>query len=572
METQEKGELSVVEVLTLRNQVTEHLKHIYGSEYNETFVDELMNLFQKYKDKAMFTTALSEKNVYLIAYGDSIKNEGETPLSVLHRFLNEVASDAITDVHLLPMFPSTSDDGFSVVDYRKINSEMGSWKDITNFSRDFRLMFDFVANHVSKSSDWFQGYLNDEQKYDSYFLEKTETFDKTDVVRPRTSSLFHEYQGKSGTKTAWTTFSEDQVDLNFSHFPVLLEMTEILFEFLQKGASSVRLDAIGFIWKESGTTCIHLSQAHEIIRLWRTLVGQAYPGVQLITETNVPHEENISYLGDGTDEAHMVYQFSLPPLVQYSFATKNGKKLTKWAQSITKVSDEATYFNFLASHDGIGLRPVEDLLTQEEMTTLLNKTEKNGGIISYKTNADGSTSPYELNINYMELLRDEEDSEDQLIKKMLAAHAILLSFIGVPAIYYHSLFGSKNDQKGAQESGIARRINREKLDYNVLKEELIQNNRRHHVFNGLKQLISIRQSSSAFSPYADQEVLSLDDRVFALVRRNEETNEEIFFVVNLTEEKVAIHPPFSGEEMINSSFVNGTLYLNSYEYSWIKKQ
>src|SRR5690625_660457 len=272
MEIQEEGELSVVKVITLRNQVTAHLKHIYGSEYKEAFVDELTTLFQKYKDKAMFTTALSEKNVYLIAYGDSIKNEVDAPLSVLHRFLNEVASDAITDVHLLPMFPSTSDDGFSVVDYREINPEMGSWKDITNFSRDFRLMFDFVANHVSKSSDWFQGYLNDERKYDSYFLEKTETFDKTKVVRPRTSSLFHEYQGKSGSKTAWTTFSEDQVDLNFSHFPVLLEMTEILFEFLQKGASSVRLDAIGFIWMESGTTCIHLSQAHEIIRLWRTLL------------------------------------------------------------------------------------------------------------------------------------------------------------------------------------------------------------------------------------------------------------------------------------------------------------
>ncbi|MDZ7542974.1 alpha-amylase, partial [Clostridium perfringens] len=179
----------------------------------------------------------------------------------------------------------------------------------------------FVANHISKSSSWFKGYLNDEEKYKNYFIKDDNNFDSKNVVRPRTSPLFHEYKGESGLKTAWTTFSEDQIDVNFGHFPVFLEMTDILLNYAQNGATSIRLDAIGFLWKESGTSCMHLPQTHAIIEIWRMLLDYFKPNTQIITETNVPHKENISYFGDTTNEANMVYQFALPPLVLHTLTT-----------------------------------------------------------------------------------------------------------------------------------------------------------------------------------------------------------------------------------------------------------
>ena len=365
--------------------IEEKLKFIYGDKFQESFIDTINDLINKW-EKKNFEKALpiSEKNIYLITYGDSIYEEGKKTIPTLDKFLKEEVGTAITDVHLLPMFEYTSDDGFSVVDYMEIKKELGNWDDIREFSKDYRLMFDFVANHISKSSSWFKGYINDEEKYKHYFIERDENFDAANVVRPRTSPLFHEYQGKNGIKTAWTTFSEDQVDINIKHFPVLIEMTDVLLNYAYNGATSIRLDAIGFLWKESGTTCMHLPQTHGIIELWRMILDYFKINTQIITETNVPHKENISYLGNGINEAHMVYQFSLPPLTLYSLTTHDSSKLTQWSKTIDKVSDKATYFNFLSSHDGIGMRPTEGILNEEEKQVLIDKTIENGGRVSYK--------------------------------------------------------------------------------------------------------------------------------------------------------------------------------------------
>lgn len=558
------------QIESLKPKIDKHLKAIYREEYQSDFTEQLNQVVKKWMALSKQTSRLTEENVYLITYGDSIQDADEAPLSTLHHFLKEEAADMITDVHLLPMFPYTSDDGFSVLDYREINPDLGTWNDIEAFSKDFRLMFDFVANHMSKSSDWFQRFLKDDEKYKHFFFEKTEDFDISNVVRPRTSPLFHSYEGDNGKKTVWTTFSEDQVDVNFNHFPVLVEMTEILLEYIQKGASSVRLDAIGFIWKQSGSSCIHLDQAHEIIKLWNTITSVIDPEVQIITETNVPHKENISYFGNGSDEAHMVYQFTLPPLVQYSFATKNADKLSEWAKTIEKVSDQSTYFNFLASHDGIGVRPVEGILNNDELGKLLDKVNQNGGEVSYKTNPDGSESPYELNINYMDMLKDDGDSLEQLVQKSLAAHSILLSFIGVPAVYYHSLLGSGNDREGLENSGINRRINREKLEINQLRDELKTDPRRKAVFEAMKKMIEVRKSSSAFSPYANQQVIETDKRVFSLIRENRETSERVYFAVNVSDETVEVDLPFNGVEMQSDKKVEGTALLKPFEFIWVK--
>ena len=516
---------------------------------------------------------VSEKNIYLITYGDSIFEEDVPTIQTLNKFLKEKVENTITDVHILPMFTYTSDDGFSVVDYMEIDKRLGTWEDIKNFSKDYRLMYDFVANHISKSSSWFKGYLNNEEKYKEYFIKEDNSFDTKNVIRPRTSPLFHKYEGKDGiNKTAWTTFSEDQVDINIKHFPVFIKMTDILLNYAKNGATSIRLDAIGFLWKESGTSCMHLPETHKIIEIWRVLLDYFKKNTQIITETNVPHIENISYFGDKTNEAHMVYQFTLPPLVLYTLTTHNSRKLTDWAKTIDKVSENATYFNFLSSHDGIGMRPTEGILTEDEKQLLVDKVIENGGRVSYKNNTDGTRSVYELNINYNDALinKNEDLSMEIQVDKIIASNAILLSCVGVPAIYYHSLLGSRNDYKGLEESGINRRINREKLEYNTISKSLEDDDRRRAIFSKIKNLISLRKEESAFSPFATQNILDLGENIFALERYNEKTHEKITLILNVDNKEISVNSNIKGVDKITGREIDGNLILKPYEFVWIK--
>ncbi|MCJ7687855.1 MAG: sugar phosphorylase [Clostridiaceae bacterium] len=555
--------------LELTNAIVEKIKFIYGTEYK----GDTYKLINKWENINLTKAeAISEKNVYLITYGDSIYEEGVSTIRTLKKFLNKKVGNTITDIHILPMFTYTSDDGFSVVDYMEINKKLGDWEDIKNLSEDYRLMYDFVANHISKSSSWFKGYLNEEEKYKDYFISEDNNFDTSNVVRPRTSPLFHKYEGKNGIKTALTTFSEDQVDVNFGCFQVFVQMTDILLNYARNGATSIRLDAIGFLWKQSGTNCMHLPQTHAVIEVWRMLFDHFKENTQIITETNVPHSENISYFGNKNNEANMVYQFPLPPLVLYALTTHNAIKLTKWAKTIEKVSDTATYFNFLSSHDGIGMRPTEGILTDGERQVLVDKVNKNGGRVSYKNNADGSKSVYELNINYNDAIIniDEDIKLKDQVNKIIASISILLSFVGVPAIYYHSLLGSRNDYKGLDESGINRRINREKLEFTEISNELDNDERRKAIFNRTVELIEIRKAHSAFSPFASQKVLDLGENTFALERYNKDTKEKITFIVNIDSKVAKINLSIKGSDIVTGREINGNIELKPYEFVWIK--
>ncbi|MBC2128223.1 sugar phosphorylase [Listeria marthii] len=553
----------------LVNQIEVKLRKIYQATYQPAYLEKMLACAESYSNNSRGPIdTISEKNVYLIAYGDSIFEKNKHPLQTLNEFLQEYAQDVITDVHLLPIFPSTSDDGFSVTDYKQIDEQLGDWDDVQKMSENFRVMLDFVANHMSKSSDWFKRFANNEAPYNQFFIEKDSQFDYKNVTRPRTSPLFHTYEND---KELWTTFSEDQLDLNVRNIDCLVALTDVLLFYASKQATSIRLDAIGFLWKTSGTTCMHLPETHEIISLWRLLIDELYPNLQIITETNVPHEENISYFGDGENEANMVYQFPLPPLVLHTFTCHDATKLSTWAKSISQVSSTATYFNFLASHDGIGMRPATGILSDEEINSLVQKAVQNGGQVSYKDNADGTQSVYELNINYGEALQNlEEDTTEELVtKKIIAAHSILLTLQGVPAIYYHSLLGSKNDLIGYEESGIKRRINREKLEKNQLARELESNSYRQTIFTSLKKLVQIRRNHTAFSPFATQEILNLGSDVFAIKRASE--TECIYGIINVTSQNISKNLTFSGTNLLTNQPVTSELELTAYEVVWIKK-
>ena len=177
---------------------------------------------------------------------------------------------------------------------------------------------------------------------------------------------------------------------------------------------------------------MHLEQTHVVIKLFRDILDAVAPNVGLITETNVPHEENMQYFGNGTDEAQMIYNFALPPLVLHTFQTGSSSHLTKWAASLPKISDTASYFNILDSHDGIGVMGAKGILADDEIEMMALRVLEHGGFISYKDNGDGSVSPYELNITWYSALNREDSDETTgfKIKRFLATRLDCFGYDG----------------------------------------------------------------------------------------------------------------------------------------------
>jgi glycosidase len=450
-----------------------------------------------------------------------VQAPGVPPLQVLAGFCREHLAGLVSGIHILPFYPSTSDDGFSVQDYRAVDPALGDWDDVAKLGRDFRLMFDAVINHVSAGSAWFQGFLAGDPRYRDYFIVVPGSPDLSQVVRPRALPLLTNFSTPEGERAVWTTFSYDQVDLNYANPAVLLEIIDILLLYVERGAGLIRLDAIAFLWKEIGTACLHLPQTHRVIQLIRALLDLAAPHILLITETNVPHQDNLSYFGDGANEAQLVYNFALPPLVLHSLRTGRATELSAWASSLRLPSHRVTFLNFLASHDGIGLNPARGLLAPADIDALVQQTLAHGGLISYKHNSEGTRSPYEMNINYFDALTDPASGEPLSLtaNRFMAAQAIMLSLAGVPGIYFHSLFGSRGWPEGVALTGRSRTINRQKFQRADLERELADpGSLRAAVFQRYAGLLRARAGSSALNPYGAQKVLAGGPAVFALLR------------------------------------------------------
>ena len=549
------------------------LKHLYGDHANEMYVS-IENLIKKYESKIKNESQpLNEKDAILITYGDSVQQDGISHLKTLKKFVDGFCLPEINSTHILPCFPYTSDDGFSVTDYYEIDPDLGTWKDIEALAETSDLMFDAVVNHMSKSSQWFQSYLAQEDEYKDYFIAVNREIDLSKVVRPRALPLLSPFKLKNGEeKHIWTTFSEDQVDLNFKSPKVFLAILDVLLHYTAKGAKYIRLDAIAFLWKEIGTNCLHLEQTHTIIKLYKEVIQTLTSNLYLITETNVPHIENISYFGNGEDEADLVYNFTLAPLLVYSIMKGNVNVLNNWASSLEMPSNKVCYFNFTASHDGIGMRPLQGIISVEEVMKIAKRAEKHGGQVGYKNNEDGTQSPYELNCNYMDLLSDPivEDDETRITKMMLT-QSIMLAFPGVPGIYIHSLVGSQNYYKGVEESGIKRRINREKLKFDTLVNELnTTNSLRNKVFTTYKNILKIRQNEQAFNPYGEAKYMKIKDSVFIINRTH--NNQTIFAICNFSNKEQVFNSLNSNvQDLISNTTVKSENWmLKPYQFKWYK--
>jgi sucrose phosphorylase len=537
--------------MSIDERIKRDLWFLYGERTGTIVwlqIDEILDKFSQesteFQKKVIDENSnLTQKDVFLITYANQIREKNTLPLSTLDKFLNKYLDQLISGVHILPFFPYSSDDGFSVIDYYQVNPDYGDWMHISKIGKNFLLMIDAVINHISSRSEWFQAFVDCKDPYDDFFISVDPSEDLSEVVRPRDLPLLTKFETAKGEVSVWTTFSEDQIDLNYSNPDVLLEIIKVILFYVKNGADLLRLDAIAYLWKEIGTKSIHLPQTHSIIRIFRAVLDRVAPNVLLITETNVPHDENIRYFGkylgetDRTDEAQLVYQFPLAPLILYTFHKGNTDILTNWVKDL---SGDDMFFNFMASHDGIGVMPAKDLLNPDDIQFLVDHTKKHNGKVSYKTNADGSKSVYELNITLYDALNDPNIQNDELdIKRFLASQAIMLSLNGVPGIYFHSLFGLRNCEECVLESGILRSINREKFTYEEFEKKLSDPSSIHKkVFNGYSKLLRIRRKTNSFHPKSSQSVIEVSSSVFGLLRKSPDREEAIVSLINVTDQVV----------------------------------
>ena len=537
-----------MQVNQLKNKLIQQLSTIYKDVSLEQSFDQIaqalidiMGLSSKVTEIKPFTNYWSEEDIILITYGDSILKDGEPPLQTLKNFLDHNIENTINSVHILPFFPYCSDDGFAVIDYSSVNESLGTWQDIEEISEAYHLMSDLVINHCSSRSAWFDNFIKGEGLGSDFFFTALPDDNLSDVVRPRTSPLLKEVDTGKGKQFVWCTFSHDQVDFDFRNPEVLKAFASIIRQYLDMGVKIFRLDAIAFLWKVVGTQSINLPQTHEVVRLLRTLIESTESNPIIITETNIPNTQNLTYFGNA-NEAHGIYNFSLPPLLLNTLLTGNCLYLKRWLMSMPPSQDGTMYFNFIASHDGIGLRPAEGLLSESELDNLISTVESFGGKISWRTTDDGIQKAYEMNISLYDAMQGTIKGKDQWnFERFICAHTIMFGLEGIPGIYIHSLLGTQNDYQKLSNTHHNRSINRRRWQENDL-EEALNNKELHHgkVLSTLKSLLNIRIKQPAFHPNATQFTLHLGLQLFGFWRQSHDRKQSIFCVSNITNQPMTL--------------------------------
>ena len=555
-------------------KIFSRLSNLYGEAEAKKYISEverILKVHYAHKPEEMIDSEkefkrinrFTEHDLVLITYGDLLLSEELSPLKTLGQFLGENLGlqEIFSTIHILPFFPYSSDRGFSITDFKAVHFSLGTWEDIEQIGDDYQLMFDGVFNHVSSRGEVFQEMLCGNPNSQNIAItyqspEELTPKQRHKILRPRTSDVLTEYQTINGPIWVWTTFSADQIDLNYKNPQILLEVIETLLLYVRYGADLIRLDAATYMWKELGTSCAHLPQTHELVKLFRDVLDIVAPTVALITETNVPHQDNISYFGNGEDEAQMVYNFALPPLVLHSFYREDATALSHWAKDLIPPSKLTTFFNILDTHDGIGLLGVKNILPKEDIDNIVQTARKHGAFISYKAGGDGHKEPYEINTTWFSALNLDHSKEDIAFqaKRFVASRSIALSLRGVPAIYFHGLIGSRNDIETARKTKSKRDINRQHIQVKEILTQLEDSKSKLSLINEqLRPLLEIRVSQSAFNPSGEQKVFSLTPGIFAVLRTSPSQEEHILALTNVANRVCHIEIPLAqlGVEEVN---------------------
>ena len=530
-------------MLTLKEnkKIRSKLDNIYKISLSkkdiDKFEDEIIQIIKNFNKKnPKRKKNISEKTSLIICYGDSIYSNKKSSISLFKIFFQKKLKNYFNTIHFLPFYPSSSDSGFSVKDHYKIENKLGNWSDIKKISKSNDIMADMVINHSSARGLWFRNFLKNKKPGKNYFLTIDSKFDTSKVIRPRDHKLLKKINIFNKKEYLWRTFSADQLDLNFKNPSVLLRFIKIMINLINHGVTVFRLDAIAYLWKESGTKCINLKQTHEIIKLLRTICSYLNVETIIVTETNLPEKENLTYFGKN-DEANWIYNFSLPPLLIHAFLFENSSYLNQWSKKLPVTKNGNSYLNFISSHDGIGIRPTEGIFNQKILSSFLKRLKKNGSKFSYRKVKNKLKKVYEANITVFDALKKSDyDSKGKFfLERYVSAHSIMISFEGIPAVYFNSLFGKSNDEAKYIITGNNRDVNRYKWNYKNISKKLSNKNSKQSIFfQKISNLLSIRRKQKAFHPNASRHNINLGSKIFSFKRISINKKQTVICITNLS--------------------------------------
>ena len=512
---------------------------IYKSEnnINKFYIREIIYLINKYnKNRKKEDLKINESTSLVICYGNSVTDGNKKSLKVFNKFYMKYLKNNFDSVHFLPFYPSSSDSGFAVKDHYKIEPRLGSWKDVKLISKNCNLMADLVINHSSARGLWFSNFLKNKSPGKDYFFTVDKNFNSKKVIRPREHELLKKIKLSNKTKYLWRTFSPDQIDLNFKNPKVLIRFIKIIFNLINNGVRIFRLDAIAYLWKENGNTCINHTNTHNIIKFIRLVCNLLKTECIIITETNLPEKENLSYFGNN-DEANWIYNFSLAPILVYSLLFEDSNKITKWSKNFPIAKLNNNYLNFIASHDGIGMRPIEGILSTNTQKKFLSRLKKNGGEFSYRKVQGVKKKVYEANITLFNAFKYSDFDKSGIFgfERYMAAHTIMISFDGIPAIYFNSMFGNSNDNSKYIISGNKRDLNRYRWNKDKIEDHLKdQNSKQNKYYKNMSNILAIRSKQKAFHPNAIRKTLKLGSNFFGIKRVSTDNKQSIYCITNMT--------------------------------------
>ncbi len=565
-----------------KKDIKRKLNFIYKSTKSKKelkiYADEIFQVINKYNKlgKKVKKLRVSEKTLALICYGDSLLNGNkEKTIKIFKKFFKKKLDKFFEIIHFLPFYPSSSDSGFAVKDHYQVDKKLGNWSEIYKQSKRTNIMADIVINHASSKGLWFKNFLANKSPGKDYFLTVGKKFDISKVIRPRENKLLKRISIFKKNNLLWRTFSNDQIDLNFKNPKVLLRFIKIIINLANNGVTIFRLDAIAYLWKKSGSNCVNLKETHEIIRLFRIVCNSLKSKPIIITETNLPEKENLSYFGVKNNESHWIYNFSLPPLLIHSFLFEDSTYLNKWSKNLPMTRIGNNYLNFIASHDGIGMRPAEGYLNKYNLSKFFKRLKKNGGQFSYRKVLGSSKKVYEANITLFNAFQktDYDKKGRYFLERYTSAHAIMIAFEGIPAIYFNSLFGTSNDEYKYIISGNKRDLNRYKWNKNRLENLLKNKSSKQSVFyQRIVNLILIKRQNKAFHPNAKRESLYMGKKIFCFKRTSLDKKQVIFNITNLSSknQKFVMNNKFRlYKNLLDKSKINHKLVLQPYETLWL---
>ncbi|MXX09661.1 MAG: glycosidase [Synechococcus sp. SB0667_bin_8] len=522
-----------------------------------------------------------QSTAILITYADTVTAADEPALAVLNRFLSQdYGTVGLPVLHVLPFLRSSSDRGFAVCDHTRLEPHFGDWRHLQQLAHGRRLMADLVVNHVSASHPWVQQFRRGQAPGSFMVMAPPALQGWDNVVRPRSSVLFTLMDTHQGLRPVWTTFGPDQVDLDWSRLEVLESFARLMHTYVDHGITWVRLDAVGFLWKEPYTTCLHHPKTRILVQALRLLLERYTCNGVLLTETNVPEEENLSYLRSG-DQAHVAYNFPLPPLLLEALLSNRCDLINRWLARWPRLPRGSAMLNFTASHDGIGLRPAEGLISPERLSNLLMRCEERGGLVSHRTEADGSLSPYELNISWWSAMAGPATTPRRLqLERFLASQLLVMALPGVPAFYLPTLLAAGNNHPTYCKTGCRRDLNRPRFDLQALRQDLENTDSPASIIRILMaHALGIRAQLPAFHPETPMALLSPErSDMIVLQRGHRDDPDNLWVVQSFREEAVELDvslldPRHDGcwRDRLSQRVVTGPrLALSPYEVLWLQ--